>query len=162
MAKKNICELAVKEFGLTDDFYEAGYILRDGRMLDFSGKKFGGDPGHRALDHRQITKVTSQDKDIADTVRKHGTDTPAVYAFLDKCGAVRVSTFMNTNQVYAEMIHKPTNAQMKILDEYSKDSEYTAFERIKPKIWESICSYRDESPPPGFVRAFVADCFHEK
>ena len=43
-------KLAVKEFGYTSSFSEAGYILPNGKMLDFSG----GNRGHRAEDHRSI------------------------------------------------------------------------------------------------------------
>lgn len=49
---------AKKIFGTTTDFKEAGYILQDGKMLDFSGRKQGNTTsGRRALDHRQINEV---------------------------------------------------------------------------------------------------------
>ena len=44
-------------FGITDDFREAGYMIPDGRMLDFSGKSEGGLAGTRSYDHRQINIV---------------------------------------------------------------------------------------------------------
>jgi len=47
------CEI---EFGTTEDPCEAGYILPDGTMLDFSGKKEGGSPGMRSFDHRDISR----------------------------------------------------------------------------------------------------------
>ena len=43
---------AVAEFGTTREFGEAGYILPDGKMLDFKGE--GGAKGQRGMDHRQI------------------------------------------------------------------------------------------------------------
>lgn len=46
---------AVEEFGTTREFGEAGYILPDGRMLDFKGE--GGTKGQRGMDHRQIADV---------------------------------------------------------------------------------------------------------
>lgn len=61
---------AIQEFGVTDDPFEAGYVLRDGRMLDFSGKRQGGTPGLRSYDHR----------DVGD-----------MHAFLAQTGAVRCS-----------------------------------------------------------------------
>ena len=48
---------AKKMFGTTDDATEAGYILDDGSMLDFSGKAEGGTRGVRAYDHREINRV---------------------------------------------------------------------------------------------------------
>jgi hypothetical protein len=64
----DIFDLAIQDKGLTDDINEAGYILPDGRMLDFSGKRNGGQPGNRAEDHRQIVSqagVSGSDAMIA-------------------------------------------------------------------------------------------------
>lgn len=44
---------AVKEFGYTPYFYDAGYILPNGKMLNFSGEK-GKHYGSRGQDHRAI------------------------------------------------------------------------------------------------------------
>lgn len=48
---------AVKELGTTNNPIEAGYILRDGRMLDLSGKRQGGPGGVRYLDHREVAGI---------------------------------------------------------------------------------------------------------
>ena len=45
---------AKKTMGETQDIQEAGYILPDGTLLDFSGKNQGGPSGSRGLDHRDI------------------------------------------------------------------------------------------------------------
>jgi len=50
-------ETSKRVFGTTEDPREAGYILLDGEMLDFSGKNEGGTPGTRSYDHRQINTV---------------------------------------------------------------------------------------------------------
>lgn len=50
-------ENAIARFGLTENVKEAGYILPDGRMLDFSGKREGGRAGYRSYDHRQISEI---------------------------------------------------------------------------------------------------------
>ena len=50
-------ELAKDIFGTTEDPREAGYILNDGTMLDFSGKNEGGSSGMRNYDHREINRV---------------------------------------------------------------------------------------------------------
>lgn len=44
-------------FGTTYRMAEAGYILTDGELLDFSGKKFGGPDGQRTMDHRQVNEI---------------------------------------------------------------------------------------------------------
>lgn len=46
-------KLAVKEFGYTPYFYDAGYITPNGKMLNFSGEK-GQHFGSRGEDHRAI------------------------------------------------------------------------------------------------------------
>jgi len=48
---------AKAEFGVTEDFDEAGYILPDGEMLDFSGKNQGAIGRDREVDHREINVV---------------------------------------------------------------------------------------------------------
>lgn len=47
---------AVKEFGYTPYFYDAGYIVPNGRMLNFSGEK-GRHFGSRGEDHRGIGRI---------------------------------------------------------------------------------------------------------
>lgn len=47
---------AVKEFGYTPYFYDAGYIVPNGRMLNFSGEK-GKHYGMRGQDHRAIGTI---------------------------------------------------------------------------------------------------------
>lgn len=47
-------KLAKKYYGTTSKLLETGYILTDGSLLDFSGKKFGGTPDNRSIDHREI------------------------------------------------------------------------------------------------------------
>jgi len=70
--KPNYEKLAVNKFGITNNLDEAGYILNDGRLLDFSGRsqatgytKINGMfkanekdylKGSRNIDHREIAK----------------------------------------------------------------------------------------------------------
>ncbi len=46
---------AEKYFGTTYKISEAGYLLTDGKLLDFSGRHEGGPGGYRSVDHRDIT-----------------------------------------------------------------------------------------------------------
>lgn len=66
-------EATKEKFGTTNDLREAGYILPDGTMLDFSGRYMvdkGSDTSHlrgrRAVDHRAIHEV-GYDKDENET-----------------------------------------------------------------------------------------------
>ena len=47
---------AIKEFGYTPYYYDAGYILPNGKMLNFSGEK-GKHFGTRGSDHREIGSI---------------------------------------------------------------------------------------------------------
>ena len=47
-------QTAIDHFGETDSWEETGYLLTDGRMLDFSGKHDGAPGGYRTVDHRDI------------------------------------------------------------------------------------------------------------
>ena len=59
--KEELFETSKKVFGTTTNPKEAGYILPDGSMLDFSGKSEGGTPGIRAYDHRNITRLIDEE-----------------------------------------------------------------------------------------------------
>ncbi len=52
--RDKLFEDAKKEFGTTKNFNEAGYMLPDASLLDFSEKDF---PGERSIDHRAIEGV---------------------------------------------------------------------------------------------------------
>jgi len=51
---QEIVNAAKAVYGTTNDIREAGYLIVDGTMLDFSGKNDGGLAGKRALDHREM------------------------------------------------------------------------------------------------------------
>ena len=48
-------------FGTTYKISEAGYILTDGKMLDFSGRHEGAHGGYRTVDHRDITDALGEE-----------------------------------------------------------------------------------------------------
>lgn len=59
---------AVKEFGYTPYFYDAGYIVPNGKMLNFSGEK-GQHYGSRGEDHRAIGAIYENTKGTDALVR---------------------------------------------------------------------------------------------
>lgn len=77
----------ISEYGFTDDFNEAAYILPDGRMIDGSGKRHGGSPGLRAYDHRQIAADGIPD-DYPGKYDKTMSD--GMYIFASATNAIRV------------------------------------------------------------------------
>lgn len=57
LEKIKIFKKAKEYFGTTNSPSEAGWMLPDGVMLDFSGRKFGGSGGTRMMDHSEIGYV---------------------------------------------------------------------------------------------------------
>jgi hypothetical protein len=103
---------AKKEFGTTTDFREAGFILRDGTMLDFSGKsQVRPDErqyyqGQHELDHRQVAKLFDRREGV-------GRDN-ALDEFMRKTGAIRF--FLTPGDVNVHIEEKlPSEAQVRRL-----------------------------------------------
>ena len=118
---------AIKEFGLTDNYYEAGFILPDGSMLDFSGRSI--DPyfsGGRERDHREITAI---DDDL-----KAGTN--GMIEFMDLTGAIRISLSQRPNYVGIDMYHAPTYAQQETIREFLQITDGNADVELEDGIGE--------------------------
>ena len=64
-----------RKFGYTNNPREAGWIMPNGNMLDFSGKKFGGPGNDRALDHREALSINDdydRDYETLDDLKNTG------------------------------------------------------------------------------------------
>ncbi len=103
-------EAAVKEFGTTTDFKEAGYILPDGRMLDFSGKREGGQPHTRSYDHRDISRVSN-----------------GMVPFASETGSIRFSLVGDTLLIDV-MNSIPTEKQIRVLKNAIRNSDGVTFD----------------------------------
>lgn len=106
--QKKVVDAAVDYYGLTDDINEAGYILPDGGLLDFSGKGMGGMPGRRAFDHREIAaafdeEVIGKPSPFPELVVMEEFINAGNIRFLPESG-----TFL--------MAHKPTPAQYRTIE----------------------------------------------
>jgi hypothetical protein len=88
--------------GETHDLNEAGYILPDGTLLDFSGKRNGGSGGVRQEDHRQLPLP------IVGEI----SGTELMVAFM-KLGAIR----MDKNSGLIDIAIAPTPNQLRIIKE---------------------------------------------
>ena len=103
-----LTEKAIKSYGLTDEINKAGFIMPDGKMLNFSrnGKV-------RDTEHRRVN-LTMGGSDVNDFA--------PMYDFMNKTGAIRLTG--NANRLYAELSAKPSNTQLKkIVDEYNNNRE---------------------------------------
>jgi hypothetical protein len=116
---------AESEFGLTDDPAEAGYIMPDGGMLDFSEKREGGPPGQRSLDHRAIASAFSEAGiDVGDEYSE------GMMQFIYR-GNVRLGYYPNPKGVNEDSLNidfgqRPTEAQERIIARLIKQSNEVA------------------------------------
>jgi hypothetical protein len=112
IASTEIFTRAKRYFGTTTSPDEAGYILPDGTMLDFSGKKLGGTPGERMLDHRDIAFAWPEEKAVGGFEAMR----PVM-----NWGAIRSSVCRD--MVIVNLVKLPTDAQIgrinSVLDYYS-------------------------------------------
>ena len=100
-----IFDAAKSKFGTTYDMREAGYILPDGSMLDFSGRhQVEGDAsflnGDRTVDHREISDIAYDAEDNETGIKTDLGD------FLDR-GAIRI----DSNAGAINLNVAPTKAQ---------------------------------------------------
>jgi len=102
---------AEKEFGFTDNIYEAGYILPNGRMIDFSEKREGGPGGYRSLDHRAIERILPEE---------YGEYTDAMNSFIGM-GAIRCN-FSSNGYSSIDLQVRPTRNQDTIIKDAANGS----------------------------------------
>ncbi len=114
LLETGVIDQAIDLFGLTDDPREAGYILPDGRMLDFSGKNQGGQPGVRALDHRDVNAIMSAG------------GTEGMNEFMRSTGAIRFHLI--DGDIAASTIARMTDIQMKTLAALSRVGSFLLFD----------------------------------
>jgi len=105
-----LIQQSIKKFGTTEDIREAGFIMPDGKMLNFNLR--GGN--FRDTEHRRVAFLTTEGY--------NGVDFGPMYDWMLKTGGVRVTG--NQNRLYAEFAGKPTTTQIKKLtDEYNQNRD---------------------------------------
>ena len=94
---------AAEHFGTTYNWNETGYILKNGKRLDFSGKNYGARGGYRTIDHRDIDDVYNDEL--------FGTE--AMIDFINR-GNIRIMPEVGG----VELSAVPTKAQKEALDSF--------------------------------------------
>ena len=123
---------AKENFGTTKDPLEAGYVLPDGEMLDFSGRHEGADErdikGWRYSDHRDISQI--------------GTEmTP----FIDS-GAVRI----DVRNGLIELGKDPTASQLNVIRKIIEDKNSEVFIDLKDSNKPDVADWFETiQPEPG-------------
>lgn len=122
---------AVQHFGITTNPYHGGYILRDGRMLDFSGIHETDDPktiswlksqNMRGVDHSEISALKTQGLLNGESPY----DDDYIHEFLHKSGAVRTSLHPLPRgkgmHLVIHQMHPMSLPQMRVLSKMSGSS----------------------------------------
>ena len=101
---------AVKEFGYTPYFYDAGYITPNGRMLNFSGEK-GKHYGTRGQDHRAIGTIYA------------GNESTGSEAMLKFMGEGNIRIMAETPGIDISSAVEPTRNQYYTIERFANDSK---------------------------------------
>ena len=100
----------LKKYPLTEDIRKAGFIMPDGKMLNFNLR--GGNL--RDTEHRRVGFLVKEGYD--------GQDFGPMYDWMIRTGGVRVTG--NQNRLFAELVGKPTPTQInKIVEEYNTNRD---------------------------------------
>lgn len=128
-------KLLVRFFGITDNIKEAGYMLRDGRLLDFSGRHFISDPIQRkctatkVIEHHDLFGVNYQGFSIEELwphlYEKHMLPVLSVMLLT---GAVSLSYIEKKNELTLRTCHPFTEKQLdRILHYFEECSLYLSY-----------------------------------
>ena len=105
-----LIDKTLKRYPLTEDIRKAGFIMPDGKMLNFSLR--GGN--ERDTEHRRVGFMVQEGYD--------GQDFGPMYDWMMRTGGVRVTG--NQNRLFAELAGKPTTTQInKIVEEYNNNRD---------------------------------------
>lgn len=140
----DLIEKAILHFGITKDAARAGFILPDGRFLDFSG----GQGRCRAIDHRQVSVLYND---------LNGSD--ALVAFMRATGCIRVD--YASSSISIDVSHEPTDKQYRNLGMFVHNDE--AYLDFSDGL-STVQSYEffDKEASPTHVVQTVRDLFKKK
>ena len=153
-------DAAKERFGTTRDLREAGYILPDGTMLDFSGRHWT-DPnsdnswlnGRREVDHRDISDIeyerdgntpTGLKTDMSDFIRRGAIR-------INYPGSINLATKPTWDQVDAlERLIRMDNRFVRVdFGDGSRSDHYADYDYASPaKIIDDIYGYFDDGVKP--------------
>jgi len=140
----DVCELSKIHFGETKNIKEAGYILKDGVMLDFSGrhestgyedkKPKPGQPdylkGSRNVDHREVKNIFPER--LTSPPEQSGTQ--EMIKFMKDCKAIRIA---GTNDLNLNFIRDITPEQEGVLKNFEGRTAYVDIDDLNGR---TVCS----------------------
>ncbi len=139
-------------FGITDFMSEAGFILPDGRLLDFSGGP-GGD-GMRGTDHRSISQALLDDQGGEPAKEYSG----GLIYFMDHTGSVRVSYSGGRSGVslFVDVSREPTQPQWRTIKEWAAAVDDLNIDISQPDSGSVLWSNSNPSDINGSLRELRA------
>lgn len=141
---KEYSKFVEKFFGTTYNWDETGYILNNGKQLDFSGKNDGGISGSRNLDHREIVDAFSDLDYYIDEGRIEKTDLPnskLIDQLNELNGAEPLIDFLRRGNIRI----MPETGGINLSVEPSKAQYYSLSDYISKNRGEVILDIDDES-----------------
>lgn len=118
-----------KHFGITGNFRVAGYLLTDGKLLDFSGKHWGDTTSRmRQVDHRDVQEVLSRGNNgIDDMIDMIGSGN---IRLMPEIGGINLAVYPNEKQrrVLSTYINYMLNKEGQVVIDYDSvggDTEYS-------------------------------------
>lgn len=128
---------AVKEFGITSNPMAAGYVLPDGRMLDFSEE---GGGGGRTEDHRAVERLDGINGSRAD----------AMVDFMNRTGAIRV----DFSSGMFETQRPPTDKQIRTAVRAAREADRPLMLEASRPDGSPRASFELERPTAEAVKRF--------
>ena len=123
---------AVEKFGLTNDLNMAGFVLGDGRMLDFKGRGT-----LRGKEHRDVAS-------LYDTPMS-GTGTQEMYDFMNQTKAARIRSYEAADGKHLTIETQGPLSQ----DQLRQISDYLATNKVKDAVFDVVdfggMSLRDDT-----------------
>ena len=142
-------EAAKEEFGVTNNFGVAGYMLPDGTLLDFSEAKDGGPANKRTRDHREVGSII-EDRDY-DTRSEYITD------FLNE-GAIRI---MPESDAVNLSVAPSAEQREKLLDYFYKKNGYVILEIDDQNGKSAAYMEYDKGTSPYRIMRDIENYFNE-
>lgn len=119
-----------KHFGTTGNFRVAGYLLTDGKLLDFSGKHWGDTTSRtRQVDHRDVQEVLERGNNgFADMVDMIGSGN---IRLMPEIGGINLATYPNEKQrkVLSVYINYMLNTEGQVVIDYDSVGGNTVYSR---------------------------------
>ena len=142
-------DAAKEEFGVTNNFGVAGYMLPDGTLLDFSEVKDGGPANVRTRDHREIGGIMED--------REYDTRTEYITDFLNE-GAIRI---MPESDAINLSVAPSEEQRKKLLDYFYKKDGYIILELDNPEGKSVAYVEYDKKTSPYRIMRDIDNYFNE-